>query len=566
MKKHFLLLLTMLLPMMASAAEDVVIDGICYSIVTKAKNAIVKKLPSGKYSGDIVIPSAVDYNNVTCQVTSIADNAFYYSDVTKVVIPGSVTTIGNEAFKQCQYLKSVTLSEGLTTIGSSVFYNCSSLTSIDIPNTVTSIGGYAFDGCTSLGNAYLSNQITTIPDYLFYDCSSLVAVNIPEAVTSIESNAFCDCKKLQEVTIGTNVTTIDGGAFDGCAALKKINIPSSVTKMGWGAFSDCEALEAVYITDLEKWCQIEFEELGANPLVYAKNLYLNGSVIMDLVIPSSITYIRNYTFACAETIHTLTIPTSVTSIGSNAFVACSHLEKLDIPNSVTYIGQKAFYGCQGLPEIVIPNSVTEIDSKAFSYCTAATSITLGKNVSDCGSETFAYCAAVTDVYSYAQRVPTIYSYTFKNSDVEYATLHVLESLEDEYNNHKIWSAFGKIVALSGDTPDDPELPQCAKPTITLQNGEIVFGCETEGVEFHYSITNSGSNAGTGSKASMTTQCAVSVYATKDGYKTSETATATVKVPVGGGTSGLKGDVDGNEKVNIADVVTVVDIILNQSDN
>ena len=133
------------LPMMA---VEIMIDGINYELVAKAKQATVIAKSSGKYSGEIVIPESVEYEGTVCSVTSIGDYAFYYCDgLTSVTIPNSVTSIGDYAFKGCSGLTSVTIPNSVTSIGNSAFYGCKGLTSVTIGNSVTSIGEYAFEDC-----------------------------------------------------------------------------------------------------------------------------------------------------------------------------------------------------------------------------------------------------------------------------------------------------------------------------------------------------------------------------------------------------------------------------------
>ena len=202
----------------------------------------------------------------------------------------------------------VTIPNSVTSIGSSAFWNCDSLTSITIPNSVTSIGWYAFLGCSSLKSITIPNSVTSIGWYAFYQCSSLSSIVIPNSVTNIEKEAFYGCSSLSSITIPNSVKTIGDGAFERCKSLTSITIPNSVRYIGKSAFAGCSSLSSI------------------------------------------------------------TIPNSVTSIGKGAFYECSSLSSITIPNSVTSIGDETFYKCSSLSSITIPNSVTSIGSYAFSYC------------------------------------------------------------------------------------------------------------------------------------------------------------------------------------------------------
>ena len=149
MKKRFTACLTTLILSVffsISASADVVeVDGVYYDI-----SGTTATVTSGdnKYSGDIVIPESITYNNSKYSVTSIGNNAFWgCSGLTSVTIPNSVTSIGDKAFYYCRGLTSVTIPNSVTSIGKSAFSFCTGLTSITIPNSVTSIDESAFDFC-----------------------------------------------------------------------------------------------------------------------------------------------------------------------------------------------------------------------------------------------------------------------------------------------------------------------------------------------------------------------------------------------------------------------------------
>ncbi|MBQ8546603.1 MAG: InlB B-repeat-containing protein [Clostridia bacterium] len=251
-----------------------------------------------------------------------------------------------------------------------------SSTNVVIPDnhkgkSVTSIGS-AFEDCTSLTSITIPDSVTAIGRYAFYDCTSLTSVTIPDSVTYIEYGAFASCTSLTSVTIPNSVTSIESNAFEWCSSLTSVTIPNSVTSIGDLAFSCCTSLTSVnYLGTIEQWFNISFGT-SANPLYYAKKLYLNGELVTDLVIPSTVTKIKNYAFEGCTSLTSVTIPDSVTSIGSYAFSGCASLTSMTIGDSVTSIGDWAFVDCTSLVSVTIGDSVTSIGNYVFYDCTSLT--------------------------------------------------------------------------------------------------------------------------------------------------------------------------------------------------
>ena len=185
-----------------SGCQSDATDGLIYYPLSDGTYAVAQG--TAKYSDEIVIPSS--YNGKA--VTRLAEEAFSGSNAQTIVIPDSVTSIGDSAFRNCGSLTSVVIGDSVTSIDGRAFYNCSSLTSIEIPDSVTSIGGSAFS-----------------------NCSSLTSIEIPDSVTSIGSGAFFDCRSLTSVVIGDSVKSIGGGAFYYCSSLTSVVIPDSVTSI-----------------------------------------------------------------------------------------------------------------------------------------------------------------------------------------------------------------------------------------------------------------------------------------------------------------------------------------------
>ncbi len=358
----------------------------------------------------VTIPSEID----GYPVTSIGDYAFYNcSSLASIEIPSGVTSIGSSAFWGCRSLESIEIPSGVTSIGSWAFQGCRSLASIEIPSGVTSIGSWAFLGCTSLASIEIpdrvtsigerafdncislesvsfgeNSQLTSIGEDAFSNCSSLESIEIPSGVTSIDYEAFYECSSLESVSFGENsqltsigssafedctslesvsfgensqLTSIGSYAFRGCSSLASIEIPSGVTSIGIWAFYECSSLKEVHISDIGAWCGISFGSMDANPLYYAKNLYLNGVLVTDLEIPAGVTSIGYAAFSGCTSLESVSFGenSQLTSIGNYAFSSCSSLESIEIPSGVTSIGERAFLACSSLDTVYYRGSSSD---------------------------------------------------------------------------------------------------------------------------------------------------------------------------------------------------------------
>ena len=266
-------------------------------------------------------------------------------------------------------------------------------------------------------------SVTRIDEYAFDFCAGLTSVDIPNSITSIGQGAFRECTGLTSVTIPNSVTSIGEFVFQNCTSLTSVAIGNSVTNIEWCTFYGCSKLTAVHISDLAAWCRIAFDDSFANPLSYAHNLYLNGTLITDLVIPDGVTSIKHFAFRGCSSLTSITIPNSVTSIGRSAFSSCSSLNSITIPNSVTSIGYAAFSDCSSLTSITIPNSVTSIEDYAFSNCSSLTSVTIPNSVTSIGKNAFKQNSSYSKLtYIYVEGGNAIYdSRNDCNAIIESAT-------------------------------------------------------------------------------------------------------------------------------------------------
>ncbi len=302
------------------------------------------------------------------------------------------------------------------------------------------------------------------------------AVNIPNEVTymnktmkvtSIAGLAFYFCSSLTSVTIPNSVTSIAGYAFYGCSSLTSVTIPNSVTSIGEGAFSGCSDLTSV------------------------------------------------------------TIPNSVTSIGGSAFYGCSGLTSVTIGNSVTSIGDSAFSGCSGLTSVTIGNSVTSIGEYTFNNCRGLKRIMIPSSVSSIGSFAFYGCENVEQVTSFIKMIFDINENVFSNKTYLNANLTIPAGKKEAYKAATGWGKFLYIEENEYDGSVIPGAPQCANPTISYTDKIITFGCETEGVDYVYTITDSDIKSDVSNTITLSATYEISVYATKAGYNNSDMVTATL---------------------------------------
>ena len=266
------------------------------------------------------------------------------------------------AFSSCVSLSEIVIPSSVTSVGDWVFNGCKSLSEIVIPSSVTSIGKGAFSFCKSLSEIVIPSSVTSIGDRAFWRSRSLSEIVIPSSVTSIGDRAFCGCSSLKYISIPSSVTSIGDRAFDSCSSLKYISIPKSVIGLNgnpfaeWNGKLECLSPNFVYEDD------ILFNKDKSRIISF------RNQNIKSYVIPSSVTSIGDSAFWGCRSLSEIVIPSSVTSIGDVAFLGCRSLSEIVIPSSVTSIGDGAFLGCRSLSEIVSPFSVTSIGRGAFCGC------------------------------------------------------------------------------------------------------------------------------------------------------------------------------------------------------
>ena len=227
--------------------------------------------------------------------------------------------------------------------------------------------------------------------------SSITNIEMPETIVEIGNSAFYESKDLQEVAIPDSVVCISDYAFYNCSSLTSVTIGNKTTTIGDAAFNSCFSLTKVnYTGTLDSWAQIEFASSCANPLSYAKILYLNDILVTEAIFNTA-TKISNYSFYNCSLLTSVVIGDNVISIDNDAFYNCNSLISAILGVNVVSIGCEAFYNCCSLISIEIPNSVTDIDSYAFAGCSKLASVTIPQNVTSIGKCAFGFCSNLTSI-------------------------------------------------------------------------------------------------------------------------------------------------------------------------
>ena len=291
MKKELFTFVLMMLPLVASA-DAVKINGIWYNLTAGNLQAEVTYNEYEGYSGNVEIPEVVTYESVEYSVTSIGNYAFYSSNnLTSVTIPNSVTSIGENAF-WFSGITSITIPNSVTSIKKNTFQHCYHLTSVTIGNGVKTIAKDAFSDCTGLITVTFGNSLTSIGEEAFERCTSLTSINIPNNVKTIVYRAFASCSGLTSITIGSGVTSIGTYAFNQCSGITSITVDEGNSK--YDSRNNCNAI-------IEK---------STNKLILG---------CKNSTIPNGVTSIEDRAFDSCYGMTSVTIPSSVTSIGNAAF-------------------------------------------------------------------------------------------------------------------------------------------------------------------------------------------------------------------------------------------------------
>lgn len=538
MKKIFITIIAILLPLVSNADDS----GKCGDNMTYTYESATKTLT---ISGTGAMYDYTDTNRpwkysvkhvvVNEGVTTIGKNAFHwFSEIVSVKIPSTIIKIGEYAFGGCLALSSVRISDleswccinfvgknaNPLTYSGRLFVDDVEIKDLVIPNNIKNIKDFAFSGANGLKSVTIPDGVTSIGECAFCYCSGLTSLTIPNSVTSIDHDAFEYCTGLNSVNLSENLTCLELNLFADCSSLTYISIPDKVTSINSGAFAGCSSLESI-------------------------------------MIPSKVSFIGSSAFSDCISLSSIVIPNSVKTIERSAFSGCYKLVSVTLPNNITELSEFLFAGCSGFTDVTIPNTVTNIAKGAFRYCSGLKSIVIPgsvKNIGDLAFEGTNLSYVISQILNpnpfngKANKNNTIIGiHSFYNT-----ILYVPVGTIDKYKGTEGWSGFAYIEEKN----TDDGIQQCAKPTISFENGKLHFGCETDGVRFVYNIITDKSGLDFGNNVEMPLTVTIAVYATKIGYNNSEVTTTNLAI------TRTLGDLNYDGDVNVADHVRLSDIILN----
>lgn len=358
--------------------------------------------------------------------------AHYLDNLVEVVLPSTVTSIGNSAFSHCKQLKHIDLPTGLKTIGEYAFKS-TGLESIELPDSIEYIGEEAFSNCDDLVQVDLPDHEIEVESYIFENCSKLQKVTnmryladvckafknctaldtsiLADYATKITHGAFADCKDLKDFVVKDNIKEIDSAAFWN-SSLKTVIIGKNVESIGGRAFANCEELEVVDFSKATTLKRIEEEAFKdccslkeiilPESLEYlGKSAFENCETLKNVTMRSSaLLNLRSFTFNHCKNLEQITLPESIRKIHNYCFNSCSKLQQIDLPSNLIFLGESAFSFCRSLKAVTLPKGIRCIPRDCFEKCTALEAVKVSTKLTVVDRHAFKGCERLTEVTPY----------------------------------------------------------------------------------------------------------------------------------------------------------------------
>lgn len=337
-----------------------------------------------------------------------------------------------------------------------------------------------------ISSAGLKYPVTYCAENCFLNCEALTQVMLPSSVVKLGEHCFQNCKKLQSVELPLTITMLPDYCFTNCSQLSQIKIPQSVISLGEWCFDGCNELEKVEIP---------------KSVICIGDFCFWGCPFRSIIIPEGVKGLGDRVFIACHNLEKITLPNTLETIGGWCFADCENLCSVSLPESLISLGYGSFSGCEKLSEIIIPASVQKIDDGCFASCSKMESIKFKGNTP-----------------------PTIKGSPFSQVQILYVPNQALDTYKTAWGN-----AYKYIIGWNPTENEDVVKP-CSTPSITYTSGSLSFESSTPGAEYHYTIKDADvatDKYNTDGKVKLNGKLDISVYATADGYKASDKATATL---------------------------------------
>lgn len=408
--------------------------------VSKATYASIESLCKVVFENGTSCPFAYNYGDLYIGETEATD----------IIIPNTVTSIGDFAFFNCRNITSASIPGSITQIGACAFGNCGTLKKAEF-SSIESLCRIKFNESSSNPLCYakhlfingsevkdlvIPNSITSIGPYTFNYCSGLSSISFPNTITSIENKAFYWCEGLRNIDIPSSVVSIGASAFQGCRYVKTLTLGSGISSIGDEAFNNCYSLTTVII-DSPTLVEKTYSSSSNDNLPY-----LFGSQVTKFIIGDTPTKIGNY-----------------------AFYNKTGITEIELGKNIKSIGQRSFYGCTGLTSMVLPEGVTSTGNYSFEDCTGLTSLTLPSTLTSLGSYNFDGCDNLSNVYAYYVTPPSLPYSAFST----YGTLHVYKQMASKYSSQSYWKKFTIVDDIDYQTVTGITFGQ---PNYTVEVGDL----------------------------------------------------------------------------------------------
>lgn len=340
----------------------------CNVISEDAKTCEIFGDDSGKgISGNLVIPGTVSDGQADFKVISIAANAFDYNrQITSVTISDGIETIGNWAFAGCMNLNSAIIGNSIASIGEFAFNDCS-LSSVTIPASVSYIGKDAFG---SIMKSPCLREVHT--ESLDAWMKIKFQTNTANPIYYAEK-LLLHGELIKDLVIPEGVETVNSNAFYNCRALESVKFPTTIKSIETGGFASCDNLKRYEFERLSNYLGIEYASMEDRlPSINSGRIYIGGNayeMLEELVWPEDLKRVPPFALAGEKALKSVVLPDGVEDIGEMAFYNCSELSEINIPASVETIGVKAFDYCRNLSKVSFEGTPMSIGKYAFTTYT-----------------------------------------------------------------------------------------------------------------------------------------------------------------------------------------------------